>query len=102
MRAGLRRAWTNGLPSHRVARVAADPARLPETREPGGWNGLTYYRWHGSPRIYYSSYDDTALAALLGRLDASVKRGGETWCILDNTASGAAFGNALTLTSSAA
>jgi uncharacterized protein YecE (DUF72 family) len=86
------------LAERRVARVAADPAPVSGAGEPGGWNGLAYYRWHGSPRIYYSDYDDAALAALGKRLDAQRQRGIPVWCILDNTASGAALGNALTLT----
>jgi uncharacterized protein YecE (DUF72 family) len=81
-----------------IARVAADPAPVSGAGEPGGWNGLAYYRRHGSPRIYYSDYDDAALAALGKRLDAQRQRGIPVWCILDNTASGAALGNALTLT----
>jgi uncharacterized protein YecE (DUF72 family) len=85
------------LAERRVARVAADPAPVTGAAEPGGWNGLTYYRWHGSPRIYYSDYDDAALEALGKRLDVQRQRGVPAWCILDNTASGAALGNALTL-----
>jgi uncharacterized protein YecE (DUF72 family) len=81
-----------------IARVAADPAPVTVAGEPCGWNGLAYYRWHGSPRIYYSDYDDAALAALGNRLDAQRQRGVPAWCILDNTASGAALGNALALT----
>lgn len=81
------RAW-------RVARVAADPARVPEAAEPGGWSGLVYIRLHGSPRTYYSAYDETYLDRLAARLrEAAV----ETWCIFDNTASGAAAANALAL-----
>ncbi|HUR55701.1 MAG TPA: DUF72 domain-containing protein, partial [Gemmataceae bacterium] len=30
----------------RVARVAADPAVVPAAGEPGGWDGLVYYRLH--------------------------------------------------------
>jgi uncharacterized protein YecE (DUF72 family) len=86
------------LAEHRVARVAADPSPVTGGGEPGGWSGLAYYRWHGSPRIYYSDYDNAALAALGTRLDAQRRRGISTWCILDNTALGAAFGNALALT----
>jgi uncharacterized protein YecE (DUF72 family) len=86
------------LAERRVARVAADPAPVAGAGEPGGWNGLAYYRWHGSPRIYYSDYDEAALAALGKRLDAHRKRGVQVWCILDNTALGAALGNALALT----
>ena len=63
---------------------------------PGGWRGLAYYRWHGSPKIYYSDYGEDALAALGRRLHES-RAQGETWCIFDNTALGAAFGNALSL-----
>ena len=66
--------------------------------ESGGWNGLAYFRWHGSPRIYYSDYDEAALATLSERLKAKRQQGIPTWCILDNTALGAALGNALTLT----
>jgi uncharacterized protein YecE (DUF72 family) len=83
----------------RIARVAADPARLPGAENPGGWNGLTYYRWHGSPRIYFSDYDAAALASLKRRLDANSTGGVPAWCIFDNTASGAALGNALALAS---
>jgi uncharacterized protein YecE (DUF72 family) len=88
----------NWLAERRVARVAADPAPVTGAGEPGGWSGLVYYRWHGSPRIYYSDYDDAALATLGKRLDAQRRRGVPVWCILDNTALGAALGNALALT----
>jgi uncharacterized protein YecE (DUF72 family) len=86
------------LAERRIARVAADPAPVAGAGEPGGWNGLAYFRWHGSPRIYYSDYDDAALAALRKRLDEERRRGVRAWCILDNTALGAALGNALALT----
>lgn len=79
-----------------VARVAADPARWPGAERPGGHAGLVYCRWHGSPQIYRSAYDDAWLQARareLAALPATVER----WCIFDNTASGAAIGNALTL-----
>ena len=80
-----------------IARVAADPAKVPGAGEPGGWPGLVYYRWHGAPRVYYSDYDEAALQALEERLAAKSQRDVPTWCIFDNTASGAALGNALTL-----
>jgi uncharacterized protein YecE (DUF72 family) len=85
------------LAQRRVARVAADPPRIAGAGEPGGWNQVAYYRWHGSPRIYYSDYDAAALAALKRRLEENRARGFAVWCIFDNTASGAALGNALTL-----
>lgn len=81
----------------RVARVAADPARVPAAGEPGGWRGLAYYRLHGSPKVYYSSYDDAYLDALAARIRADVAAERDVWCIFDNTASGAAAQNALDL-----
>lgn len=83
------------LDEYRVARVAADPARVPQAALPGGWPGLRYYRLHGSPRMYYSEYDTDFLTGLAETLLAG--RAAETWCIFDNTTSGAATGNALTL-----
>lgn len=81
------------LVDHQVARVAADPAVVPAAAEPGGWSGTTYYRLHGSPRIYYSSYEAEFLAPLALQLRERA-RNGSVWCVFDNTASGAAFHNA--------
>lgn len=80
-----------------IARVAADPAIMPGAVEPGGAIGVSYYRFHGSPETYYSSYTEewiTSLAIRLGK-DCAVKR--TVWCIFDNTALGAATRNALDL-----
>ncbi len=82
------------LRDHRVARVAADPARVPEAAEPGGHEGIVYHRLHGSPRMYYSSYDTAYLAALSARIATDAARA-PTWCIFDNTTLGAAAENAL-------
>ena len=79
-----------------VARVAADPPRAPGDGEPGGWPGLAYFRFHGSPRVYYSSYEDDTLDALAEKL-RNARRRVPAWCIFDNTASGAATGNARSL-----
>ncbi|PHN07882.1 DUF72 domain-containing protein [Flavilitoribacter nigricans] len=80
----------------RIARVAADPARAPQADQPGGWNGLVYYRLHGSPRVYYSSYDEGYLQELARQLE-EWRQLAPVWCIFDNTASGAAVGNGLTI-----
>jgi uncharacterized protein YecE (DUF72 family) len=88
------------LAKRHIARVAADPAKIEGAGRPGGWRRLAYYRWHGSPRMYYSSYDATALAALRRRLEQDRGRGISVWCIFDNTASSAALGNALDLAQS--
>ena len=81
------------LLEYRISRVAADPARAPNGAEPGGWLGLRYFRWHGQPRVYWSSYDAVVLSSLVARLQAHAREA-ETWCIFDNTASGAALVNA--------
>jgi uncharacterized protein YecE (DUF72 family) len=83
------------LAERRIALVAADPAPVEGAGKPGGRGDLAYYRWHGSPRIYYSEYDAAALAALKQRLEDDHAR--NIWCIFDNTAAGAALGNALQL-----
>ena len=78
-----------------VARVAADPARVPAAALPGGATSLAYFRLHGSPRMYYSEYDTAFLNALFAAMRGTAAE--DTWCIFDNTVSGAAAGNALTL-----
>ncbi len=80
----------------RIARVAADPAPVAGAGEAGGWRGFSYYRLHGSPRIYHSRYSQEALVNTAKRIAESAAAGAETWCIFDNTASFAATGDALT------
>ncbi|MEG3165214.1 DUF72 domain-containing protein [Sphingomonas sp. PB2P19] len=79
------------LAEHHVARVAADPVLVAGGEHPGGWDGFQYHRLHGAPRIYYSAYETPRLKALAETADDNA------WCIFDNTASGAATGNALTV-----
>jgi uncharacterized protein YecE (DUF72 family) len=85
----------NLLQNLRIARVAADPARVPCAGLPGGWPGLVYYRLHGSPRMYYSEYGTAYVAELAEKLGAI--GAAETWCIFDNTTLGAAAADALSL-----
>ncbi|MGL3822956.1 DUF72 domain-containing protein [Sphingopyxis sp. R3-92] len=80
-----------------IARVAADPARVLAAAAPGGWRGLSYWRLHGSPRIYRSSYTPSQLDEYSRQLLSS-ETSELPWCIFDNTASSAALGNALDLT----
>ena len=80
------------LADHRVARVAADPAPVPAAATPGGWRGFAYFRLHGSPRPYWSSYDQVARAEWAARTRSA---GADSWIIFDNTASGAATADAL-------
>jgi len=82
------------LARRRVARVAADPARVEAAAAPGGWDGLAYFRLHGSPVMYRSSYRDGRLESYARALAGAR---GPAWCIFDNTASSHATGDALAL-----
>jgi len=79
-----------------IARAAADPALTAQAASPGGWLGPIYFRLHGSPRRYYSSYPSPFLSGLAEEL-LKLSKHVAVWCIFDNTASGAALGNALEL-----
>jgi uncharacterized protein YecE (DUF72 family) len=81
--------------SFQIARAAADPARIPEAASAGGWNQVIYCRLHGSPRMYYSAYPHVYLQALAKTIANHPAK--DIWCIFDNTASGAALGDALIL-----
>ncbi|MFG6284278.1 DUF72 domain-containing protein [Sphingomonas sp. S6] len=85
------------LVGHEVARVAADPARVPDAARPGGWRGLTYRRMHGSPVMYRSAYGEERLRSYANEIEEDLAAGRPTWCIFDNTASSAALGDALNL-----
>jgi uncharacterized protein YecE (DUF72 family) len=81
------------LVRYEVARVAADPAPAAGAENPGGWKGIAYFRLHGTPRMYWSRYDNEYIAALARRLRA-LPASVAVWCVFDNTASGAALENA--------
>jgi uncharacterized protein YecE (DUF72 family) len=85
------------LSKRKVARAGADPVKTPGAEEPGGWEGLRYFRLHGSPRIYYSAYERDFWQGIASKLKSGRKAGAEAWCIFDNTAGSAAAGNALEL-----
>jgi uncharacterized protein YecE (DUF72 family) len=80
-----------------VARVAADPAKVPEGGLPGGWRGFTYRRLHGSPVMYRSAYGEERLRSYADVIAAEIVAKRPTWCMFDNTASSAALGDALLL-----
>ena len=82
------------LRERHITRVRADPpAGQPGPHVPT--TEVAYIRLHGSPKIYYSDYPAEFLAALSTELRTGVAAG--SWCIFDNTASGAALLNALDL-----
>ncbi len=80
----------------RIVRVAADPAIVPAAADPGGEPGISYYRLHGSPRIYYSAYPPQYLQGLAETLLTETAQP-QIFVIFDNTAAGAALQNALEL-----
>ena len=75
------------LQDHGVERVFADPA--PVWSKESFQVSPAYIRLHGSPEIYYSRYTPEEIAAYRAII------GPESWCVFDNTASGAAIVNAL-------
>ena len=80
-----------------IGRVAADPPAIDTGEAPGGWQGVHYWRLHGSPRIYHSAYGLERVQAYARLLSRSIEEGIPTWCIFDNTASGHAVADALHL-----
>jgi uncharacterized protein YecE (DUF72 family) len=96
--------WVSAEPllmTHQIAQAAVDPSRISSDASPSGWAGTRYWRLHGSPRIYHSAYASAYLQNLAQALHSAAATGAATWCIFDNTASGAALGNALALANEA-
>jgi len=77
------------LKSYAIDRVLADPAPVwpPEDFD----HPPKYVRLHGKPKIYYSSYTNVEIRSFSDLLAS------DSWCVFDNTASGAAIENALTM-----
>ena len=74
------------LLAHGITRVIADPpAGQPGPHVPTA--AAIYLRLHGSPRVYYSTYDDGWLRQLGAAIGAHVAAGRQVWCIFDNTLS---------------
>jgi uncharacterized protein YecE (DUF72 family) len=75
-----------------IKRVYADPQlaelQLAAGPQPG------YLRLHGSPKVYYSEYTEAQLRSYASLMATRTEM---TWCIFDNTASGAALRDALKL-----
>lgn len=82
------------LKDYGISKVIADPERCA-----GGGKtilktgGLIYYRLHGSPIIYRSSYSKSYLE----NLAMQMKKQKNVWCVFDNTSFGVATQNALDL-----
>lgn len=82
-----------------VSKVLADPERCPTTASQRKTleTKLRYYRLHGSPVIYRSSYSPDVLARIAGKIRIPLFPAEETWLIFDNTTLGHGFANALDL-----
>lgn len=81
------------LATCQVTRVAADPAPDGKLATAGDLS-CVYYRLHGAPRMYYSSYDQPFLESLHTQI-CSQPLSPQVWIMFDNTAAGAALNNAL-------
>jgi uncharacterized protein YecE (DUF72 family) len=84
------------LDAHGIGRVAADPSCGDGGDEPSGSARIAYFRLHGSPVMYYSSYEALVLDRLAGRIK-DLARDRPVWCVFDNTARGAATTDAIAL-----
>ena len=85
------------LMAYRVSQAAVDPSRISTDVSPMGTLDVQYWRLHGSPRMYFSAYEPSYLKSLARTLRAAAAKGVSVYCLFDNTASGAALGNALEL-----
>ncbi|MCF1450844.1 MULTISPECIES: DUF72 domain-containing protein, partial [Rhizobium/Agrobacterium group] len=77
------------LKTYRIDRVLADPAPVWPVEDFD--TPPKYVRLHGKPKIYYSSYTDDEIKSFSALLAP------DSWCVFDNTASGAAIENALNM-----
>jgi uncharacterized protein YecE (DUF72 family) len=85
------------LEEYQVTRVAADPAIGDTGSATVPRSDTTYFRLHGTPDMYKSPYSEKYLSDLAGRIRQLTHEGQKVWCVFDNTANGAALGNALFL-----
>lgn len=77
------------LETYAIDRVLADPAPVWPAADFA--EAPRYVRLHGKPKIYYSSYTGDEIESFSTLLAPN------SWCVFDNTASGAAIENALTV-----
>jgi uncharacterized protein YecE (DUF72 family) len=80
-----------------IGRVGSDPALCALAAQPNCSGPVAYMRLHGSPRMYFSDYDEMRLRGVATNLTRQSLGARQTWCIFDNTAHGFATINALRL-----
>ena len=85
------------LERYAVARVTADPPIAAASDPAGRASRWSYWRMHGTPRMYYSDYPEETLRHLAH--DVAPRRMAPVvpWVIFDNTALGHAVANAARL-----
>jgi uncharacterized protein YecE (DUF72 family) len=84
------------LQAHEVGYVIADPPAVARPVPELGTETV-YIRLHGSPVMYHSAYSQEYLQRLSADIEEKRHAGRRIWCIFDNTASGAAMPDALSL-----
>lgn len=84
------------LTNLKIAYVIADPSPVEQSVIERGTQ-IAYIRLHGSPVMYHSAYSEDYLERLSTDIREKVCSGKQIWCIFDNTASGFAIPNALSL-----
>lgn len=83
------------LQRHGIGRAGVDPAvPVAAAAAPSQTGPVRYWRWHGSPRVYYSAYGPQRLRAM-AQAACDAGRDARIWCIFDNTAAGHAVEDAL-------
>lgn len=88
---------TSLLVRYAIDPVFADPSPVPIAQSSVSVQRWRYWRLHGSPRIYYSSYSDKALQYLASELSDAREVKPSQWVIFDNTAHGFSIPNAMRL-----
>lgn len=84
-------AQSSALPLYHELGVSlcyADPERCEAPAAVRTAGEVVYYRYHGSPIIYRSSYSEGIIAGLARSLKSHIKSGTPSWCIFDNTTFG--------------
>ncbi len=88
---------TKVLKETKISGVAADPPLIRDKVLPTGHPPLAYFRFHGTPRVYWSTYTDDFLSQRAEQITVLLKAGRTVWTIFDNSAAGAAAPDALRL-----
>lgn len=94
------RSWIKSIPLMKrfgISKVKADPEPVPIEDSEYQHQSVLYYRLHGSPDLYRSSYSYVTLRYLGLQMQSHLDSTHEIWCIFDNTALSHAMTNAFEL-----